>query len=74
MVKILHGLKDPRLWYLRYVPYFGSCRILAINRRRLPIQGLGLGFRLSALSRRSFEASFALFRELIVVDVHKRAV
>ena len=32
MVKILHDLKDPRLWYLRYIPYFGSCRILAINR------------------------------------------
>ena len=34
MVKILHDLKDPRLWYLRYIPYFGSCRILAINRMK----------------------------------------
>ena len=32
MVKSLHDLKDPRLWYLRYIPYFGSCRILAISR------------------------------------------
>ena len=32
MDKILHDLKDPRLWELWYIPYFGSCRILAINR------------------------------------------
>ena len=35
MVKILHDLKDPKLWELRYIPYFGSCRILTINRRSL---------------------------------------
>ena len=38
MVKILHDLKDPRLWYLRYIPYFGSCRILAINRSKQVIK------------------------------------
>ena len=32
MVKILHYLKDPKLWELRYIPYYGWCRILAINR------------------------------------------
>ena len=33
MVKILHDLKDPKLWELWYIPYNGSCRILSINRR-----------------------------------------
>ena len=32
MDKILHYLKDPKLWELRYIPYYGSCRILSINR------------------------------------------
>ena len=27
MDKILHYLKDPRLWELWYIPYYGSCRI-----------------------------------------------
>ena len=31
----MHYLKDPKLWELRYIPYFGSCRILTINRRSL---------------------------------------
>ena len=31
MDKILHYLKDPKLWGLRYIPYYGSCRILSIN-------------------------------------------
>ena len=34
MVKILHDLKDPRLWYLRYIPHFGSCSILSISRMK----------------------------------------
>ena len=33
MDKILHDPKDPKLWELRYIPYYGSCRILSINRR-----------------------------------------
>ena len=33
MDKILHYLKDPKLWELWYIPYYGSCRILSINRR-----------------------------------------
>ena len=33
MDKILHDLKDPKLWELWYIPYYGSCRILSINRR-----------------------------------------
>ena len=32
MDKILHDLKDPKLWELWYIPYYGSCRILSINR------------------------------------------
>ena len=32
MDKILHDPKDPKLWELWYIPYFGSCRILSINR------------------------------------------
>ena len=33
MDKILHYLKDPKLWELWYIPYYGSCRILSINRK-----------------------------------------
>ena len=32
MVEILHYLKDPKLWELWYVPYYGQCRISIINR------------------------------------------
>ena len=32
MIKILHYLKDPRLWELRYMPSYGSCTIYIINR------------------------------------------
>ena len=32
MDKILPYLKDPKLWELRYIPYYGSCRILSISR------------------------------------------
>ena len=35
MDKILHDLKDPKLWELRYIPYYGSCRILSINCSKL---------------------------------------
>ena len=37
MDKILHDPKDPKLWELWYAPYYGSCRILSINRRVLII-------------------------------------
>ena len=33
MDKILHDLKDSKLWKIWYIPYYGSCRILSINRR-----------------------------------------
>ena len=33
MDKILHDPKDPKLWELWYIPYYGSCRILSINRK-----------------------------------------
>ena len=33
MDKILHDPKDPKLWELWYIPYYGSCRILSINSR-----------------------------------------
>ena len=32
MDKILHDPKDPKLWELWYIPSYGSCRILSINR------------------------------------------
>ena len=32
MIEILHYLKDPKLWKLWYVPYYGKCRIYIINR------------------------------------------
>ena len=32
MDKILHDPKDPNLRELWYIPYYGSCRILSINR------------------------------------------
>ena len=32
MIEILHYLKDPKLWELWYIPYYGSCRIHIINR------------------------------------------
>ena len=33
MDKILHDLKDSKLWELWYIPYYGQCRILTINSR-----------------------------------------
>ena len=45
MDKILHDPKDPKLWELWYIPYYGSCRILSINR----IKGL-YGIQLLASS------------------------
>ena len=33
-------LKDPKLWELWYIPYYGSCRIHIINRRAI-LGGLG---------------------------------
>ena len=35
MDKILHDPKDSKLWELWYIPYYGSCRILSINRVRI---------------------------------------
>ena len=32
MDKFLHDPKDPKLWELWSIPYYGSCRILSINR------------------------------------------
>ena len=32
MIKILHYLKDPKLWELWYIPNSGQCRIYIINR------------------------------------------
>ena len=32
MDKILHDLRDPKLWELWHIPSYGSCRILSINR------------------------------------------
>ena len=31
MIQILHYLNDPRLWEIRYLPYYGYCRIYIIN-------------------------------------------
>ena len=43
MDKILHYLKDPKLWELRYIPYYGSCRILSISRSKLFISTVIIG-------------------------------
>ena len=40
MDKILQYLKDPKLWELWYIPYYGSCKILSINRSRVPSYGI----------------------------------
>ena len=40
MDKILHDPKDPKLWELWYIPYYGSCRILSINRMKVPARDL----------------------------------
>ena len=32
MIYILHYLKDPKLWELWFIPYYGKCRICIINR------------------------------------------
>ena len=31
MIEILHYLKDPKLWELWYIPYYGYCRMYTIN-------------------------------------------
>ena len=31
MAKILHDLKDSKLWEIWYIPYNGYCRILSIS-------------------------------------------
>ena len=49
MDKILHYLKDPKLWELWYIPYYGSCTILSINRRS-PLQGSFKGFYMDSVS------------------------
>ena len=58
MDKILHDPKDPKLWELWYIPYYGSCRILSINSSignylgpygMMRLWGLG-GFRLLGAS------------------------
>ena len=38
MDKILHDPKDPKLWELWYIPYYGSCRILSISRNPKPLE------------------------------------
>ena len=45
MIEILHYLKDPKLWELWYIPYYGSCRIYIINHRVL-LKGSFKGFHL----------------------------
>ena len=36
MIAILHYLKDPKLWELWYIPYYGYCSIYTINRSFIP--------------------------------------
>ena len=45
MDKILHDPKDPKLWELWYIPYYGSCRILSINRMKAEPEDLAFRFR-----------------------------
>ena len=42
MDKILHDPKDPKLWELWYIPYYGSCRILSISRSNLIAMVVGI--------------------------------
>ena len=61
MDKILHDPKDPKLWELWYIPYYGSCRILSINRIARPFvceMAFGAeGLAGSFAHRRKFEAT-----------------
>ena len=50
MDKILHDPKDPKLWELWYIPYYGSCRILSINRTIMEL-GTKLGGPFDLISR-----------------------
>ena len=36
----LRGIKDPKLCYLWYIPFYGSCRIYIISRTWLWVSGL----------------------------------
>ena len=36
MIEILHYLKDPKLWELWYIPYYGYGRICIIHRSQSP--------------------------------------
>ena len=55
MDKILHYLKDPKLWELGYIPYNGQCRILSINSIKGPLLFARLAFqdRLKSNCRRA---------------------
>ena len=44
MDKILHDPKDPKLWELWYIPFYGSCRILSISRTAALVSGLQLSW------------------------------
>ena len=61
MDKILHDPKDPKLWELWYIPYYGSCRILSISRIKSDLLS-GLGFSHS-LSRSDGRLGTALCQE-----------
>ena len=50
MDKILHDPKDPKLWELWYIPYYGSCRILSIS-RKVVVAGRVLGGSWDLVSR-----------------------
>ena len=56
MDKILHDLKDSKLWEIWYIPYNGCCRILSINSTiygasRLGFHHVGLRTALGFYSR-----------------------
>ena len=61
MDKILHDPKDPKLWELWYIPYYGSCRILSINRS---LRLLGLKTILRAPLKGSIRLLYGSYRGL----------
>ena len=69
MDKILHDPKDPKLWELWYIPYYGSCRILSISRtetQTLPVLRFGFsGLRLVRLKA----CEISVLKEVLELEI-----
>ena len=71
MDKILHDPKDPKLWELWYIPYYGSCRILSINRTSKG-KGSGSAFREEGATLKAWATSTTI-RELRIPTPNARS-